>query len=92
MLTIDPERLKQVRNARRLTQDALGERARLDKQTIYRLEKSQRPIRKGNLSRLAGALGVGPGVLTGQEPVPDEINSTCVSHRISAMRWSPSPA
>ena len=73
-LTIDPERLKQIRNARGLTQDELARKARLNKQTVYRLEKAPKPIRKGNLSRLAGALDVAPEVLTGEEPLPDGID------------------
>jgi transcriptional regulator with XRE-family HTH domain len=71
--TIAPERLKLVRNRRRLTQEELARKAGLNKQTVYRIEKSQRPVRKGNLERLARALDIKSGVLTGEESIPANI-------------------
>ncbi len=73
--TIDPERLKTIRKSRGLTQDELAKKARLDKQTIYRLERGEdkRPVRRGNLDRLAEALGIDPEVLAGEKPIPPDI-------------------
>jgi len=71
--TIDFERLKQIRRMRGLTQDELAKKARLNKQTIYRLEKAKKPLRKANLDRLAEALAIEPGVLTGEMQIPADI-------------------
>jgi DNA-binding XRE family transcriptional regulator len=72
MQTIEPQRLKQVREIRGYTRDELGKKARLNKQTIFRLEKGEapKPIRKKNLDRLAMVLDVGVDVLTGKKPLP----------------------
>ncbi len=68
--TIDPERLRQIRNTRQLTQDELAKKASLNKQTIYRLERDQKAIRsEKNLEQLASALGIDRG-LTGETPIP----------------------
>ena len=67
---IDAERLKRMRKLRGLTQDELAEKARLNKQTVYRLERENRPIRKRNLDGLAQGLVVDPEVLTGEKPIP----------------------
>lgn len=71
-ITIDPERLKQMRQVRGLSQAALGKRARVDKQTIHRLEHDQKPRRRAVVERVANALEVEPGVLTGEKPMPAE--------------------
>jgi transcriptional regulator with XRE-family HTH domain len=68
---IDAERLKRMRELSGLTQVKLAEKARLDEQTVYRMERKNKPIRKGNLERLAQALAVDPEVLTGEKPIPD---------------------
>jgi transcriptional regulator with XRE-family HTH domain len=67
---IDAERLKRMRKLRGLTQDELAGKARLNKQTVYRLERENRPIRKRNLEGLAQGLVVDPEVLTGEKPIP----------------------
>jgi transcriptional regulator with XRE-family HTH domain len=67
---IDAERLKRIRKLRGLTQDELAGKARLNKQTVYRLERENRPIRKRNLDGLAQGLVVDPEVLTGEKPIP----------------------
>jgi transcriptional regulator with XRE-family HTH domain len=76
-LMIDPERLKQIRQLRGFkTRESLAQKAGLDKQTIYRLERERKPIRRKNLERLAKALEVEPGVLTGEESIPEDSGST----------------
>jgi transcriptional regulator with XRE-family HTH domain len=76
---IDPERLKQARKLRGLTQGELAQRARknqtpLNKQTVYRLErpleKGRAAVRKETIERLARALDFEPEVLTGEKPIP----------------------
>lgn len=70
--TIDPKRLKRLRNSREMTQGDLATRAKLNRQTVYRLENSQKPVREGTVERLGKALNVDVGVLTGEEPIPPE--------------------
>src|ERR1700730_10330663 len=78
---IDPERLRAMRKLRGLPQDALAKKAHhplnskttLNKQTVYRLEKSKSPPRKGTIDRLAKALEVDAEVLTGEKPIPEDV-------------------
>src|SRR5215831_10548536 len=68
---IDPERLRQMRKLCELTQDELAQKAQpLNKQRVYQLESRRCRVRKGTLERLAIALRVEPGVLTGEKPIP----------------------
>jgi transcriptional regulator with XRE-family HTH domain len=77
MQAIDPHRLKRTRTSHGLTQDELAKKARLNKQTIYRIESGpveseKRQRRKGTIERLARALNVDPEVLTGEKPIPTD--------------------
>jgi transcriptional regulator with XRE-family HTH domain len=69
-IIVDPERLKQMRKDRGLTQEALAERAHVDKQTIYRMEREQKPRRQKIVERVAKALPAELSDLTGDEPIP----------------------
>jgi transcriptional regulator with XRE-family HTH domain len=71
---IPPQRLRQLRELRGLSQDQLAKKAGLTKQTIYRLERKgeRRPIRDGNLDRIARALDFDLKVVTGEAPIPSE--------------------
>ena len=75
-MPIDPERLRRLRKrkGRKLSRAELSERAKVSERTIQRLESdseaSETP-RKLTLERLAGALRVEEGVLTGELPFPD---------------------
>ncbi len=78
--TVDPSRLKELRKRNRLSQGALGQKAKkvakdgagVDKQTIYRIEAGhQQAVRTSTVEKLAAALGVLPEVLTGQAPMPE---------------------
>ena len=80
---IDAERLKRMRERSGLTQDQLAGKARLNKQTVYRLERENRPIRKRNLERLAQGLAVDPEVLTGEKPIPDASQSSAPADEIA---------
>ena len=76
-MKIDPNRLLSLRRKQGLTRPQLAERSgrpKITVRTIQRLEnepeKSQK-TRKDTLNRLAKALGVKPGVLTGELPLPE---------------------
>src|SRR6516165_3221049 len=75
---IPPQRLKQLRELRGLSQDQLAKKAGLTKQTIYRLERKgeRRPIRDGNLDRVARALDFDLEVVIGEVPIPSETTPT----------------
>jgi transcriptional regulator with XRE-family HTH domain len=77
--TIDPQRLKQLRKSRGLTQKDLAQKARLNEQTVYRLERERKPVRVGNLERLSEALRVEAGVLTGEKPIPSDVSQAATS-------------
>ena len=74
---INPDRLKQLRTRRKLSQKQLAEKARpLNPQTIYRLEKGRASnIRKTTIEKLCKALGVEADVLSGEKPIPAEDES-----------------
>jgi len=68
--TVDPDRLKQLRRIKDLSQAALAAEARVTKQTIYRLERGQqRRIRKNTIDRLCDALGIDAETLGGLKPL-----------------------
>jgi transcriptional regulator with XRE-family HTH domain len=67
-----PERLKKMRESRGLSQAELAKKARLNKQTIYRIENGKQPAREKTIQRLARALEVDPGALTGEKPMPTD--------------------
>ena len=78
MVYITPELLKRLRKHQRLTLDQLAEKAGLDRQTIYRLERGRRAqTRETTFKKLAKALGVEPEDLSG--PVPDDQESVSAS-------------
>lgn len=72
---LDPNRLKDLRTDRKLSQEALAKKAKLSKESIHRLEKggqAQSGAREKTILGLAKALSVEPGVLTGELPIPGE--------------------
>lgn len=73
-MPINPERLRRLRKGRNLSRAKLSERARMSERTIRRLESDSEASEKPHeltLERLAGALRVEEGVLTGELPFPD---------------------
>lgn len=71
--TVVPFVLKALRNRRRLTQKGLAERAKVDKQTVYRLEADTRErssTRRSTVDALARALRTDPEILIGKRPLP----------------------
>ena len=72
MSKIEPDALKKLREAKSLSQAALAERAKIDAQTIWRLENGKlKTTRPGTIAKLARVLGAEPAVLTGDVPLPD---------------------
>jgi transcriptional regulator with XRE-family HTH domain len=57
------DRLKELRIERALTQEELGERAGIGKNTVNRLEQDKTDPRPSTLRKLAAALGVAPAEL-----------------------------
>ena len=72
MQQIDPVRLRSLREEKDLTRLQLAKQSGITEKTVQRLEleKEPQPSRKKTLERLAKALDVEPGVLTGELPPP----------------------
>ena len=71
MQKIDPERLHNLRQKKGLSRPQLSKKAGIAEKTIQRIEKEPQPSQQKTLNRLAKALGVEPGVLTGELPLPE---------------------
>ena len=71
MQKIDPERLHNLRQKKGLSRPQLSKKAGIAEKTIQRIEKEPQPSQQKTLNRLAKALGVEPGVLTGELPPPE---------------------
>jgi transcriptional regulator with XRE-family HTH domain len=74
MSKIVPFILKRLRTSKGLSQEQLAVRAKINKQTIFRLERdpgSQTNTRERIIQSVARVLGTDPDVLTGQAPLPD---------------------
>ena len=68
--SIDPKVLKQLRDEKGLSMSGLAEKARVDTQTIYRIEhEPPRRRQQATIAKLCQALGVEEGVLTGEIPL-----------------------
>ncbi len=70
-MQIDPVRLRTLRKERSGSRLQLAKQSGINARTIQRLEKEPQPSRKSTLTSLAKALGVEPGVLTGELPLPE---------------------
>ncbi len=76
MDAIQPERLKILRERKKLTQEKLANKVHLTKQTLYRYESGRGTQRTKNIEAIAEALDVHPDVLRGLKPLPEENPST----------------
>jgi transcriptional regulator with XRE-family HTH domain len=73
MKKINPFALKTLRNQRGWSQEKLGEIAKIDKQTIWRIERGKAGVaRTETIQRLARAFSVEEAVLTGDAAVPQK--------------------
>ena len=86
MQIVDPARLLSLRQRRGLSRPQLAKRSKVTERTIQRLEKEPQPSRKDTLKRLATALGVKPGVLTGEEPLPESVKAPASASKRSSNR------
>ena len=74
IMKINPESLSSLRQKNHMTRSELAKRSEIAVRTIQRLEKEPHRCQKtrgDTLNRLARALGVKPGVLTGELPLPE---------------------
>ncbi len=77
-MKIDSERLRTLRMGKSLSRPQLAKRSGVTERTIQRLENEPQKSRKNRedtLNRLSKALGVEPGVLTGEVPLPEYNNA-----------------
>lgn len=75
--TISPQRLRDVRSARKMTQSRLSRKADIARRQIQRIENSEDQnvsVHEKTLTELAKGLIVAPGVLTGDEPLPEGLS------------------
>lgn len=71
--TVAPDVLRQLREAKRLTRARLADKSNISDRQLRRLEDGKAPlpsIRDNTLMKLARALEVEPGMLTGEIPPP----------------------
>lgn len=85
-MKIDPERLSSLRKKTRLTRLELEKKSGINKRTIQRLESESESQRSQNsqehtVNSLAKALSVKPGVLTGEEPLPESVKEPASASR-----------
>ena len=75
---IDPERLKALRKSRNLSRDRLADAAQVSTRQIARIEGATESVttRGTTIERLAQALKVDPDVLSGDAPLPSDVDST----------------
>ncbi len=90
-MQIDPNRLKELRLGKKLSRAQLADKSKISQRQITRIEGNAAAagnVRERTVTELAGALGVEPGVLTGDLPMPDAglypHSSRGVSRQVSA--------
>lgn len=75
-LPIRPELLRELRHRQGLRLHTLAERAGISKDSVWRIENGMQPgNREDTQRRLARALGVEPGVLTGEQALPELVET-----------------
>jgi len=77
-MAINPNRLRELRKRKKLSRQDLANRSRLSARTIHRLESnpaSSKTARERTINGLAEALGIEPGVLTDELPIPEDIST-----------------
>ncbi len=90
-MQIDPNRLKELRQGKGFSRARLADRSKISQRQITRIENDTAAtgnVRERTVTELARALGVEPGVLTGDLPMPDAgphaHSSRGVSRQVSA--------
>lgn len=76
MTEIDPKRLCELRHRKGLSRRNLASQAHVSERQLARIENSSEPrsVREHTLQTLARSLEVAPGVLTGDEPLPNDMS------------------
>lgn len=69
-MSLKPERLKEVRNQRKLTLDELSKRTGVDRSQLYRYEHGSSDTTSASLTALARELGVTTDYLVGLSDEP----------------------
>ncbi len=90
MAKVIPLVLKTLRTRRGLTQEDLADRAKLDKQTVCRLETDkgkESSTRPHTIDGLAQALRTDPDILTGKRPLPDAENGDSSPMELSKLNF-----
>lgn len=72
-MPIIPDRLRQLRQMKKLSREELAARSKISARQIHRLESesASNATRERTINQLAGALRVEPGVLIGELPMPE---------------------
>ena len=75
---IDPDRLRAIRTSRNLSRDRLADEAKVSARQIARIEGAAENVtaRATTIERLAQALTVRPAVLSGDAPLPADVDSS----------------
>jgi transcriptional regulator with XRE-family HTH domain len=82
MAKVNPFTIQKLRLHKNWTQDRLAEMAKVNKQTISRIERGEQDnTRENTINQLARALGVEPAELTLQTPRPGGIESEPMKRR-----------
>jgi transcriptional regulator with XRE-family HTH domain len=81
------QRLRELREERRLSVRDLSERSGVTAGVIARLERGQMEPKPAAIGQLAHALGVAPEELAGPAPAPDEGPSAEASRPGSRRGW-----
>jgi SOS-response transcriptional repressor LexA len=84
-------RIKELREARALSQDALAQRVGTTRQTIFRLEANQRRLSDVWIAKIAKALDCDPGELLSDRPpaaAPDNARPIPVIDYVQAGDWT----
>jgi len=88
MPKIVPAVLRQLRTAKGWSQELLAERAKIDKQTICRLEQGgHAKTREHTIQQLARVLNTDPAVLTGKSAPPDPVDDDSLYFLMSKLNF-----
>lgn len=83
-----PNRIREVRQAKGMTMQELGEKAGMHYTTVAKLEKSQRGLKLSYLAAIANALGVKPVELVGGAPTIMPVRMVPLVSNGAVSNWS----
>ena len=85
-----PNRVYELRRARGLSQQRLGELAGCSKMHVSGIERGERDFSLNLLRRIADVFGVAPGDLLSEEDNPNRLSDPDEVHLIETYRHAPS--